>query len=741
MATSDSVRRRLIETRFDIVEELADDGVEAVFVARHKELGDECLVKVMRHVGEGDERHADRLPWLTRLSHPRLAQLYDLRFEPSGWVIVEAEYVPGTALDALLAEAVSRDEEAPLPLAPVYEILDQCLEAVEFLHGREWFHGALSPAKFRLARDAGANSVRLVDPGVGRLLGGGERTTAGGLLARRLRYSAPERFLGEADEPTAAVDVYAIGLVAYELFTGRYPISGDSATALAAGHLLHPPLSFEESDPRGRLSEELRSLLLETLAKEPERRPPSVDDLRRRLRAAADVSAREAASEAAMPEADVLSLLLDDSRVAAPGDRELTATLRSTPQPAPGSGVESVRPSGPSVETFDMREARDEAKRREGKEKVRRLVREAGEAVTRSDYTAALDLLREGLRFAPEEPKLVDLLRQVESAARRQKAEAQRRRKIDDEVRAVEALLQAGEEAAARDRLLDIEERLGTDPRLAALLRTLEPEEAEPDAKRQADDLVSEARRLSRSDDFSGAREALRRAVELDPEHSEARTLSESVEALVELGAQEGKRRQDVAEADAEIRGLLERGDPGGAMAKLNRAVARYGDLPELQKLRYDVARVFLEEDAVFEGEGTHITPMPPSSPPPSPASSPAPRPSAGASPSSPPPPAPSSPQRARESHRVKDSGEGTVFDVVLSGHGSDEPPPSVAPPERRVSPWLDLRDPRGLVLLLILLALVAYLGHWAATRDQDADDAPDPEPAIEVEDVEGPGI
>ena len=720
--------RQLIEDRFEIVDELADDGWESVFVARHREMGDQCLVKVLRRPGNADlaTALADRLPWLTRLSHPRLAQLYDVRTVESSHVVVEMEYVAGTSLDTLVADAVSRDEQAPLPVKTVFAVLDACLEAVDWLHGQGWHHGGLSPSKFRVRReDGGEMSVRLVDPGVGRLLGAGERTTAGGLLAQRLRYTAPERFLGDMPEPTAAIDVYALGLVAYELFTGRYPIVGDSATALAAGHLMHPPLSFDETDPDDRLSEELRSLLREALAKEPERRPESVDDLRRRLAAAAEVEARKGAEES-----DVLALLLDESGGAAVADAAGAEAVGDTMD---------VRPAGPSVETVDMSAARDEAKRREGKEKIRRLVKKAGDEVDRSNYTAALKLLREGLQYAPEEPKLVELLRQVESAARRQRAESQRRQKIDEEVRAVEALLEKGEESAARERLLDIEERMGADPRLAALLKALEPEEdlAESagtrDARRRAEDLVSKARRLSRSEDFSGARKALRQAVALDPEHSEAHTLSESVEALVELGKQEGKRREEAAEAEAEIRKLLELSDPGAAMARLNRAVARFGDLPDLQALRYEVARAFLEEDAVFEsGDATHVPRLGRSEPQgealssaPSPPSSPAPL------------TTPSAPPQAQAPK--------TVFDLELAGLGGDEsaPPPGtdvvLAPdPVDRPNPWLDLRDPRGLILLIVLLALVAFLGHWAATRGAEGDAAPPAVPEIETEDVGG---
>ncbi|MDA8021054.1 MAG: protein kinase [Thermoanaerobaculia bacterium] len=728
-----SAHRQLIEDRFDVIEELADDGWESVFLARHREMGDECLVKVLRRPGDGDLaiRLGERLRWLTRLSHPRLAQLYDVRPAGPSHVVVEMEFVPGTSLDTLVADAVSRDEEAPLPIGTVFEVLDACLEAVDWLHDQGWHHGALAPSKFRLRRDDdGEMDVRLVDPGIGRLLGTGERTTAGSLLARRLRYAAPERFLGDLPEPSVAVDVYALGLVAYELFTGRYPIVGESATALAAGHLMHPPLSFSESDPGGRLSEELRSLIREALAKEPERRPESVNDLRRRLGAAAEVEARKGAEES-----DVLALLLEESRGG--------AAVSGGPS-AVAEGPQDVRPAGPSFETYDMRAARDEAKRREGKKKVRRLVKDAGDEVNRSNYTAALDLLRDGLRYAPEEPKLVELLRQVESAARRRKADAQRRRKIDEEVRAVEALLEKGEEEAARERLLDIEERRGTDPRLAALLRTLEPEEEPPadstEARRRAEHLVSKARRLSRTEDFSGARKALREAVELDPEHSEARTLSESVEALVELGKQEGLRRRDAEEAQEEIRELLQRGEPGPAMARLNRAVARYGDLPELQKLRYDVARLFLEEDAAYEaGDATHV----PRSARPEPAKSagvPSSRPAAAGGPPPASPQAPSS--RAAAAPPAPAASPKNVFELELAGLGGDGPPPPGTDwvpepkPVPETNPWFDLRDPRGLILLILLLALVAFLGHWAATRGQ-GDAAPvDVPPAIETEDV-----
>ena len=713
---------RLLESRYEILKPLSDDGFEADFLVRHRQLGETCRVKIRPHGLEDPTRRAffDRhLPWFTRLKHSGILPVYDVHVDDPTWAVLEMKGAKGPTLDTLMVDASFQRTGAALPVPTALQLADQALEAVAYLHGEGWAHGSLAPDRFLLTRDSAEAEpyLQLADPGFARLVGASERTTAGGLLMHKLRYSPPEQFLGEATDATVGGDIYILGLLLYELLTGRYPVAGDHPTSLAAGHLLRPILPFNESDAEGRIPAGVRRAVERCLAKKPEERFADVVGLRKAL--------SEALPPSPATEKQVIDLWLEDEA------------------PTPGSAATA------DFSTRDLTEL-------ERRAKSRHLLDQAKVALASEDHGAARRLLREAQSIAPDDPQVARLLREVEKAARERQLQEERNRQVLKVKAEVEDVLAAGDWRSARGIVVSAVERLGGGPRLRELRQKIdEAERRDLETQPQAslgtssalhvNDLVERARQLSQTEDLERAQEALGQALELDPTHAAARTLSESVQALMALRQGEHQRQENLLQTTQSIRQLLEKNDPGAAMAQLQKAVARHGDRRDLQELRYQIAEAFLNADLGRE-------PLPPSpSLPPVPSRSPGRPPHGRAQPLDhvkPPSPMAEASRPAADDllEGPFDAQDMSVDELPLMGSGPMKPPDELIPQpsvalsrEHAVPHW------RWWLLIALLMVLVAMLGNWLASRGSDRPQK-EPNPPVATEDVrlrveaEGPG-
>ncbi len=271
-----------LEGKYEILEKLQESGMGATYKVRHQLLNELRVVKVL-HPPQDDSARSRLLSEAraaTRLNHPNIARIFDCSVDDSGGVIIVMEAVTGMTLASLM-EMVE-----PPPLALTLEIARQGLLAIGHLHECELTSRDLSPDNVMLTRDAlGQPLVKLLDPGVARDVEGDSLSVGLGVtpstsgpasLGARLRYAPPETFEEpcqdqEPSDPRRG-DLYCFALVIYQLLTGRFPISGKSASSLIAGHLFRPPLDFAESDPEGRVPEQVRRAVLRALAKSPQER-------------------------------------------------------------------------------------------------------------------------------------------------------------------------------------------------------------------------------------------------------------------------------------------------------------------------------------------------------------------------------------------------------------------------------------------------------------------------------------
>jgi len=266
-----------IEGKYEILAKLKEGGMGAIYKVRHRLLDEVRVVKVIRShmepTGETGERFLREARVANRLRHPNIAALHDFAIAEDGNAFIVMEFIDGLNLLEIL------QTNGPPPLSLTLEIARQSLKSLGYLHRQKLVHRDVSPDNLMLTRDVdGHPQVKLIDLGIAKAFGGGAGAlTTTGIFLGKPRYASPEQFGTIGLD--ARSDIYSFGIVLYELLTGQCPISGKDPASFMAGHLLRPPLPFEESDVRGRVPEELRSIVMRALAKKPEERFESAEDL------------------------------------------------------------------------------------------------------------------------------------------------------------------------------------------------------------------------------------------------------------------------------------------------------------------------------------------------------------------------------------------------------------------------------------------------------------------------------
>ena len=252
-----------------------------VYKVRHVLLDQLNVIKVIRPQHAGDQDHQQRFlheaRTASRLRHPNIAAIQDFFLDDEGTAYLVMEFIDGITLKDRLFGA------GALPQGLALEVARQSLEALSYLHREGYLHRDVSPDNLMLTRDfEGAPLVKLIDLGIAKHLQGETQLTTTGMFIGKAQYSSPEQIQGSADlDPRS--DLYSFGVMFYELLTGHCPIEGETLSALVAGHLVHPPLSFDVSDPEGTVPAELRKIVLRLLEKKADDRVGTAQELIRRL--------------------------------------------------------------------------------------------------------------------------------------------------------------------------------------------------------------------------------------------------------------------------------------------------------------------------------------------------------------------------------------------------------------------------------------------------------------------------
>ncbi len=273
---------------------LGEGGMGILYRAEHTTIKRKAAVKVLKREFITDESIAGRFQQearaISKIGHPHLIDIFDIGTTPDGRLYYVMELLEGHAL----ADTMERGR---LPFASFAPLLLQACEALEAAHAVGIVHRDLKPDNlFLVERPGEPPFVKVLDFGVAKVLGMDEdvqgKLTRTGNIVGTPQYMAPEQIEGAGIDHRA--DVYALGVILYELSTGTLPFRADTIGQMLKAHLLQQPPPFDAGKLAEGVPSALEAVTLHALAKLPEDRYPTVKAFREDLQRVLDGQVPEA---------------------------------------------------------------------------------------------------------------------------------------------------------------------------------------------------------------------------------------------------------------------------------------------------------------------------------------------------------------------------------------------------------------------------------------------------------------
>jgi len=306
VAVSDTLINTLFDGRYRIIRKLGAGGMANVYLAEDQELGRRVAIKILNERHANDDQFVERFRREAKnaagLSHPNIVSIYD-RGEAEGTYYIAMEYLDGRSLKELI---VGR---GPAPVHVAIDYTRKILDALRFSHRNGIVHRDIKPHNVIVDAEG---RVKVTDFGIAR--SGTSQMTEAGSIVGTAQYLSPEQARGEAVDPRS--DLYSLGIVMYELLTGTAPFTGDSPVEIAMKHISaipEPPSSIRPDIP-----EDLDLVVLRALAKTPEERYPSAEEMDKDLARVAQGLAVSRETEEAATQILSRSQMTPATMVAAP---------------------------------------------------------------------------------------------------------------------------------------------------------------------------------------------------------------------------------------------------------------------------------------------------------------------------------------------------------------------------------------------------------------------------------------
>jgi serine/threonine protein kinase len=248
-----------------------------VYLARHKVIGKKVAIKILRADLAQDnattERFLQEAKAASSIGNPHIIDISDFGGLPDGSTYIVMEWLDGQPLTRVL------EETNPLPVTRAVHIAKQISVALAAAHAQGIVHRDLKPDNIFLIRHGDERDfVKILDFGVAKVASAGAKLTRAGSVVGTPLYMSPEQAAGAPVD--ARTDIYALGVILYEIVSGRVPFDAENIMGILTQHMYKAPTRFSDLDrPPPDIPAGLEAVILKALSKKPEHRYQTMDGL------------------------------------------------------------------------------------------------------------------------------------------------------------------------------------------------------------------------------------------------------------------------------------------------------------------------------------------------------------------------------------------------------------------------------------------------------------------------------
>jgi serine/threonine-protein kinase len=342
----------VLHDRYMILRQLGEGGMGTVYLAEHTTIRKKFAVKVLSgefaHKKDLVDRFLQEARAASMIAQQNVVEISDFGDTPDGSVFFVMEHLDGEDLSGTV------EREGALPWSRVRGIMLQVCDALSAAHDAGIYHRDMKPENcFRITRGGNEDFIKVLDFGIAKVTddeGEGKGLTKTGMIFGTPEYMSPEQAQGKKVDHR--VDVYAAGVIMYELLTGRVPFLGDTFMAILSKHMFEVPEAPSAVNPEAEITAEMEAVILKAMQKDRDLR---FADMREMKEAIAAVGSGAAAVQVVQenihrPEAGQMSFVPNPNagtHPPAPGHAAQGATY---PPPGggtyPGGGTQPPQPAG-----------------------------------------------------------------------------------------------------------------------------------------------------------------------------------------------------------------------------------------------------------------------------------------------------------------------------------------------------------------------------------------------------------
>ncbi len=268
---------QIINERYEIIKSIGEGGMANVYLAQDKILNRKVAIKVLRGDLANDEKFIRRFQReaiaASSLSHKAVVEMYDVG-EDNGTYYIVMEYVEGKTLKQLLKKRGS------LTIPEVIDIMLQLTDGIAHAHDSYIIHRDLKPQNIMISDDG---AIKITDFGIAMALNGTQFTQTNSVMGS-VHYLPPEQASGKGSSTKS--DIYSMGILMYELLTGKLPFRGDNAVEIALKHMKDPIPSIRKINPD--IPQSVENVIIKATAKNPNNRYNDVKEMHKDIKTCMD---------------------------------------------------------------------------------------------------------------------------------------------------------------------------------------------------------------------------------------------------------------------------------------------------------------------------------------------------------------------------------------------------------------------------------------------------------------------